>query len=801
MSDDRKDLPPVSSPNFLEKVREALGVYLGNRGDKLDRGITLRDLTDSGIVTLRPGFLSAGRGSPIGGVGLGVTDAYEPDLTPPPTPTGFVATAAISNLLVECAAQTYTQGHGHSKSVLYGASWISGPAKVFTDAVVLTEFGGTVASHATNPATTWHLWLKWVSVDGIASTIPAGGTNGVVTRTGEDVALLLTALSEKLTSSQLHSDLGARINLIDGAVGVVGSVNARLASESTARANADGSLFAQYTVKIDLNGHVSGFGLASTLRDAVPFSEFIIRADQFAIAPVTTDNAAADGSPFFHRTAATVIDGVTVPAGTYMKAAYIHDATITNAKIGKLAVDDAKIANLSATKLTAGTLDVGVHIQSTGLHTDGTPKWKIDGDGLATLNNAVVRGTVYATDGKFTGEVEALGAGGAGGDKARMYFGNFEVYRTVPGVGQVLYKALSRSESGVGANNARVTIPGYFRTQPKVIVSPASLQLYAAAYAGQNQSITVQADSILESSLGSMVWSFTPVATLNLAANTGLAVLNQGSGTQSAAWMSSQYTTPANTASISPSVTLASNRGNGASQYFYRTVRWKVQYFNGSSWVDGPYTTTNLAADTGASTVSTATFNFPGTGAWTFRIYCEAYDANGAVFGAASYNYGTDTVRRSDYKEVWTSGNQSLSLNYRVSYATPAGWEVTSYASSYVYGYNISATVFGLARVDGPNMNHTVNTYPGASAAQDNLTESAETNALDFTATSSPGGVNSLVSAKLWLRSATMTVQRRQLAANSAIAQNSFQFNSYGYTLTSAQVLATGSLNWVAIGD
>lgn len=48
MSDDRKDLPPVSAPNFLEKVREALSIYMGNRGDKLDRGITLRDLTDSG---------------------------------------------------------------------------------------------------------------------------------------------------------------------------------------------------------------------------------------------------------------------------------------------------------------------------------------------------------------------------------------------------------------------------------------------------------------------------------------------------------------------------------------------------------------------------------------------------------------------------------------------------------------------------------------------------------------------------------------------------------------------------------
>lgn len=118
-----------------------------------------------------------------------------------------------------------------------------------------------------------------------------------------------------------------------------------------------GDLEAQYTVKVDLSGYVSGFGLASTLNNATPYSEFTIVADKFSIAPVATSHSAADGSPFFHLTSPTSIGGVSVPAGTYMKAAYIHDATITNAKIAALAVDDAKIASLSAAKITAGTLD------------------------------------------------------------------------------------------------------------------------------------------------------------------------------------------------------------------------------------------------------------------------------------------------------------------------------------------------------------------------------------------------------------------------------------------------------------
>jgi len=65
-------------------------------------------------------------------------------------------------------------------------------------------------------------------------------------------------------------------------------------------------------------------------------------------------------APFFQLDAPQVIGGVTVPAGTYMKAAFIYDGVITNAKIANAAIDDAKIASLSADKLTAGTVSADV---------------------------------------------------------------------------------------------------------------------------------------------------------------------------------------------------------------------------------------------------------------------------------------------------------------------------------------------------------------------------------------------------------------------------------------------------------
>jgi len=209
------------------------------------------------------------------------------------------------------------------------------------------------------------------------------------TRVAANTAAIQTEATTRATA--LAAEATARQTLQS----VVEGNTAAIQTEATTRATETGSLLAKYTVKVDVNGYVSGFGLASTANDGTPTSEFTVVADKFSIAPVQTDNAANDGSPFFHRTTPTTINGVAVPAGTYMKAAYIHDATITNAKIANLAVDDAKIANLSVSKLAAGSLAVGQYIQSTG-YIAGSAGWRIHQNGAAEFAAASIRGQLTA---------------------------------------------------------------------------------------------------------------------------------------------------------------------------------------------------------------------------------------------------------------------------------------------------------------------------------------------------------------------------------------------------------------------
>lgn len=430
---ERTDLPSPSAGNFPQRVRETLMTYLGRQGNPLDRGLTLRDLIENGIIKLSKGWRPGG-GVPLLEPGDAVTQGDEPDLTPPPTPTGFTVSAAISHVFIEHDATTYLTGHGHLRTRVYGVTHISGQAlPTFSAAVELGQFSGTAWAMPSNPATTWRLWIKWESADGVLSALPAGGANGLEAITGQDVATLLAALTGEITESQLYQDLGARIDLIDGSG--PGSVNARVQTETTARASETGQLFARYTVKVDVNDYVAGFGLASTANGATPTSSFAFRADAFYIANPSGPGV-APAMPFIVRTTPVTINGVEVPVGVYMSDAFIQNGTITNAKIANLAVDNAKVANLDAAKINAGYLSadriqagsidtkllnvdaatitygyinvariadatitsakIGNVIQSNNFQA-GSTGWQINKDGTAEFHNVIARGDVLAS--------------------------------------------------------------------------------------------------------------------------------------------------------------------------------------------------------------------------------------------------------------------------------------------------------------------------------------------------------------------------------------------------------------------
>lgn len=65
-------------------------------------------------------------------------------------------------------------------------------------------------------------------------------------------------------------------------------------------------------------------------------------------------------APFFQLNTSQVIGGVTIPAGTYMKQAFIYDGTITNAKIADLNADKINAGYLNAARIAAGSIDATI---------------------------------------------------------------------------------------------------------------------------------------------------------------------------------------------------------------------------------------------------------------------------------------------------------------------------------------------------------------------------------------------------------------------------------------------------------
>lgn len=113
-------------------------------------------------------------------------------------------------------------------------------------------------------------------------------------------------------------------------------------------------LSGKYTVKLDANGYVVGYGLASEVDiNGKKSSKFYIRADKFAIGtpndtvdPVTGESPGAK-VPFIVTTVDTIVNGRHAPAGVYMDRAFIRNGSIDSLAVGDAQIDTAHIKTLS----------------------------------------------------------------------------------------------------------------------------------------------------------------------------------------------------------------------------------------------------------------------------------------------------------------------------------------------------------------------------------------------------------------------------------------------------------------------
>lgn len=413
----RQTLPTVDtsvdpkSRAFLQAVKEIIEVGEGSRGAKLDRKLTLRDLYDTGILKFRgPG----GTGSLIPGDAIPTPNVE--DMATPPRPTGFSATGSFGLIFLTWDVPQTLYGN-HALTTIYRSETDN-----FANAIVVGRDSGMVYSDYLRDVGDpekgggYYYWITFTSTAGVEG--PPNSADGTYAELVPDTEYMLQSITGRIDETVLAKTLSQRIDLIDG-IGE-GSVNARLqATEETLKQadrvlsqqitdaqaslgkdvaavrqqmtadvkRIDGKLVelgAQWTVQVQANGLVGGFGVYNDGQTVTAGFD----ADQFFVGRTNANKI----RPF-------IVDG----DETWINHARIKEGSIQEAQIGPIST--GKLTDKEGNPITtvggllrADSIDVDSlrinfaqvlgDMKSAKTGQNGRPAWALYRNGEMEMNSA-----------------------------------------------------------------------------------------------------------------------------------------------------------------------------------------------------------------------------------------------------------------------------------------------------------------------------------------------------------------------------------------------------------------------------
>lgn len=191
-------------------------------------------------------------------------------------------------------------------------------------------------------------------------------------KTADDTKATVQVVQTALTKATGDiKSLGERITTVQSkADGNTAAVQAHVQSIN--------GLEAQYTVKVDVNGKVAGYGLATTPKNGTPESKFIVNADRFGVGstgkadifPFTVDTRqnrvgvngelVVNGKAIVDRLNAGDIHGDKITANT-LNANRLKAGSVTAREMaaGSITADKLNVNNLSAISANMGNINGG----------------------------------------------------------------------------------------------------------------------------------------------------------------------------------------------------------------------------------------------------------------------------------------------------------------------------------------------------------------------------------------------------------------------------------------------------------
>lgn len=191
---------------------ENVELLTGQRGDRLDKAVTYRELAALGLSTLRQG---------AGGV---FVQGKNPELFPPGqmefphAPVNVIANGAFHTVLVEWDPPKY-RGHAHAE--IWRAE-----VNNQSDAVLVGTTSANLFSDAIGKGAKFYYWVRFVN--GADDKGPFQGVNGVAAETSRDVQDILDELQGKIEGSHLAQELLKPIQDVPQLTAIINETKANL---------------------------------------------------------------------------------------------------------------------------------------------------------------------------------------------------------------------------------------------------------------------------------------------------------------------------------------------------------------------------------------------------------------------------------------------------------------------------------------------------------------------------------------------------------------------------------------------
>jgi hypothetical protein len=211
---------PNSSDPSVKALKEALEVRLGRRGDALDRGLTLRDLYENGVIDVvgLPVLPVVGGGS--GGLPIRPRPIIG-DTSQPPAPVSVTAVGGFTGIIVSWAKPQRKDLTAH----IYRNT-----VDTLSTAVAVATSSGQIFSDSVAQASTYYYWVLFVSAAEV--TGPFNATAGTVASTSTindaipdatinvakiaNLVVDMASVTGTLTASQVSAGL-ITSNMVDAA--------------------------------------------------------------------------------------------------------------------------------------------------------------------------------------------------------------------------------------------------------------------------------------------------------------------------------------------------------------------------------------------------------------------------------------------------------------------------------------------------------------------------------------------------------------------------------------------------------